>query len=334
VNANRRLSPLAKPHFQIATAAAVALAVTVLGYMVAGSFAAGPASLYLSPASGTYTTGQAVNVQIMVNTGGQSVNAIQADFTYPATKLQFQSIDGTGSVMGIDASSTGGNGSVSIARGNTSPYTGTGLVATVHFTALAAGSAALTFSNSSAVVRSTDNTNILGTATGANYTLAAPATPTPTPTPKTPTPTPAKTPTPVPGTTTKTPTPAATTPTPTPTTAKSSSAPVAQTSKTPEKSAEPETSTAPVTQIETKTAGLTQYAKYGIPALAVILGLITLLIIRARVKPSDNAAAHFQLPTTSAAPTMPATPTQAPTSQPIMPNGNDQQQPPTPPSVG
>jgi outer membrane biosynthesis protein TonB len=318
--------PLDKPHFQIATAALVALAVVVLGYYVATSRAAtGPASLSLSPASGTYTTGQAITVQVMVNTGGQPVNAVQADFTYPSSKLQFQSIDGAGSVMGIDASSTGGGGSVSIARGSTSPYTGTGLLATVRFTALASGSAALTFSASSAVVRSTDNTNIAGTMTGASYTLSVPATPTPTPTPtaaKTPTPKPtsAKTPTPSPGAKTPTPSPV-TASTPTPVVAANSGhtpTPSAAPSSTPSASA---VAVAPVTKVPARPSGLTLAAGIGIPALALLLGLSTWLGLRHRAG-MPSVPVNPQLASTESA-AVPAPlvtpPTQAP-SETFYPN--------------
>jgi hypothetical protein len=325
--------PLDKPHFQFASAVAVALAVVVLGYYAIGSFAAGAASLYLNPASGTYTTGQVVSVQIMVNTGGQPVNAVQADFTYPASKLQFSSIDGTGSVMSIDASSTGGNGSVSIARGNTSAYTGTGLLATVRFTALASGSAPLTFSASSAVVRSTDNTNVLGTMTGANYTLASPATPTPTPTP---TPTAAKTPTPAPGSGSKTPTPAKT-PTPSPTAAAVRSAtptPVAVGATTPTPSTHIPTTTpttaaegTPVTKLPVNSKTLTLAAEIAIPVVALLLGLLTWFGLRKRAKaPEFGTGSGFQLPTTQPSQPTFTAPTQAPSADPILPEKKDGQQ--------
>jgi len=206
---------LRKPPFHFLAAVMIVAGAIGLGYSVTHSFAAGGAQLYLSPASGTYNTGSQVAVQVMVNTGTDPTNAVQADFSYPTSRLQFVSIDGTGSAYDIDASSSGGNGTVSIARGKIGTVTGTALIATVRFTVQGtAGSAALSFLGSSAVVRSTDNANVLGSTVGATYTVAVPATPTPTPvptstpaptaTPKTATPTPkTATPTPAPGTTPK-----------------------------------------------------------------------------------------------------------------------------------
>jgi hypothetical protein len=225
---NRTKTLLArKPKPRLFAAVNVAAGLALLGYAVVHVFAAGAASLYFAPASGSYTAGSTLSVQVMVNTAGESVNAVQADFTYPTSRLQFASIDATGSAFDVAASGTGGGGSVSIARGKIGTVTGTALVATVRFTVLSsAGSAALAFQGSSAVVRSSDNTNVLGSTPGATYTVVVPTPvpPTPTPTPVH-TATPQKTPTPVPGTTTKTPTPtptktptggsAATTPTPT-----------------------------------------------------------------------------------------------------------------------
>jgi hypothetical protein len=110
----------------------------------------------------------------MVNTNGQPINAAQATLSYPSTRLQYQSIETTGSVLSIDAPSTGGNGTVSIARGNVQPFTGSGLVATVHFVVLSSGSATISFATSSAVARSTDNASILASTKGSKFNLRRP----------------------------------------------------------------------------------------------------------------------------------------------------------------
>jgi hypothetical protein len=197
-----------------------AVSLVGLGYYVATSLAAS-ASMYLTPASGTYAAGSTLTVTVRINTGGDNVNAVQADLTYPTSKLTFQSVDATASAFDISAPTSGGNGAVSIARGKIGNVTGDAEVAKVKFTVLnSAGSAAITVNSSSVVARSSDSTNILVNRTGGTYTIPAAATPTPTPA-KTPTPTPkvtAKTPTPSPGAKTPTPTPTvAATATPTPT---------------------------------------------------------------------------------------------------------------------
>lgn len=146
--------------------------------LLAGTAQATSATLYFSPASGNINS-QTVNVTVYTNTGGDPVNAVEADFSYPTSKLQFQSVDGSTSAFSVDAEHTGGNGSVKIARGNTSPVTGTAIVAVVHFLMIGTGSADLSFQGSSAVVRSTDNKSILSASPSVTYNLSGtPATPT------------------------------------------------------------------------------------------------------------------------------------------------------------
>ena len=210
----------------VAVVASFGLAVSPLASSTASAACSSScvASMSLSPGSGTYNPGNTVTVSIYVNSGGQTVNAVQADFTYTSSRLQFQSINATGSAFAIDASSTGGGGSVSIARGNISAVSGSSLlVAKVNFTVLSGndGTASLTLSGSSTVASSTTNQDILGTKSGASYTVATPVAPTPPPptgggttTPPSSTPTPTTTTTPKPTTTTTTPKPTTTTTTP------------------------------------------------------------------------------------------------------------------------
>jgi len=49
------------------------------------------ASLYLSPNSGTFYVGSTFDVSIFVNTGGEDINAIQADLKFDSKKLQIAS---------------------------------------------------------------------------------------------------------------------------------------------------------------------------------------------------------------------------------------------------
>jgi hypothetical protein len=288
--------------FRLPAALAVSAGLIVFGYLITRIFAAGSATLYLTPASGSYAIGSSVNVQVWANTGTDPSNAVEADLSYPQAQLQFVSIDGTGSAFGIPAAGSGGSGSVTIARGVTGgqpPVTGAALVATVKFNVIASGSAPITFKNSSAIVRSTDSTNILNTTVGATYSIAAAATPTPTPvTTHTPTPTPkpgaTPTPTPKPGTTA--------TPTTTPTSSASGSPVAGATTPTPSASSTPLASNTPIPTPGTQT---TKVAKSSptliLGAAAVGIPLLLLLVvgglIMSRHKPpvpqsaTDEAAA-------------------------------------------
>jgi hypothetical protein len=185
--------------------------IVATGVLAANSFtsptsAQATDSIYLTPGSGSYAVGSNFTVTVRENSGSQ-VNAAEADLSYSTAYLEFVSIDASGSAFGIDASSTGGNGSVSIARGNTSPVSGDQLVAKVTFKALLAGPANVTMQNNSVVLSSSTNSNVVTTRNGGSFTLTSAVSPSPSPSP---TPTPAPTPSPTPTPTTK--------PSPTPTT--------------------------------------------------------------------------------------------------------------------
>ena len=130
-------------------------------------------TLYVSPGSQQVSVGQTLQLAIKLNTNNQDVNAIQADLSYPADKFEFVKIDGANSLFNIDASSTGGNGTISIARGNLTSVNSTdALIATVHLKALSSGRrASVSFNDSSAILRASDNTNILAKKISGQYTI-------------------------------------------------------------------------------------------------------------------------------------------------------------------
>jgi hypothetical protein len=163
----------------------VIIGATSVGIYGMRGASAASATLYLTPASGSYTTGQTVTLSILENSGTEDVNTVQANLTYPTSLLSFTSIDGNNSAFGIDAGSTGGAGVVSIARGSTTSVTGAQLISTVTFTVLAAGNANIIFEPScqgtngagcSAVIDTVSDTNIISGTTGSALTLATPAT--------------------------------------------------------------------------------------------------------------------------------------------------------------
>lgn len=168
--------------------AILGLFISVFGVLHFAQAAA--ATLYLSPASGSVQQGNNITIGVRVNTGGENVNAVQANLSYPDDKFEYISIT-TSSTFPLEVESSGGGGSVRIARGNFSGVTGDQLVASVTFKArTTTGTAAVSFAGGSAITRSSDSSNILSGTTGSSYSVTAPAaTPSPTPTP-TPSPTP------------------------------------------------------------------------------------------------------------------------------------------------
>jgi len=162
----------------------IALSVAVVPYsstpVSAACSSACVAALSVGPASGSYNPDNTFVVSVYVNSGGQTVNAVQADFTYTSSLLQFQSINTSGSAFDTNAPSSGGGGSVSIVRGNIGAISGSSLlVAQVNFKVIgSAGTAGISFnSSSSAVASSTTNQDILGSVSGATYTVTTPPPP-------------------------------------------------------------------------------------------------------------------------------------------------------------
>lgn len=156
-------------------AAFIALLGVAAAANVATPASALAASMYLTPESASVAPGQTLTVEIHVNTGGEKVNAVQADFTYPASRLQFESMKAVASGWTVyDDVSSGGSGEVNLTAGTTGEGVASSnlAVAQVTFTVLSdPGTANLDFLASSAVVSGTTNTDVLDSTTGASYTV-------------------------------------------------------------------------------------------------------------------------------------------------------------------
>ncbi len=134
----------------------------------------GSAALSVTPASETVQKGKTFTVTVWADTQDQSANAVQANLTYPADKLDFQSVDGSESTYEIQADSNGGGGTVTIARGQVGGVIGKHIVAKINFVAkVDTGTSEIKFADTSSIIRSTDNSNILGQTTGGNYIMEA-----------------------------------------------------------------------------------------------------------------------------------------------------------------
>jgi len=155
---------------------------SVGGYFVLFSKAAGPVTntynppnVYLSPTTQPLQANQTFQVQVRANSGTTNVNAVQADFTYPATLIDIVSIDTTTSAYQTQAVSTGAAGNVSIARAQIGGLTGDQLVAIVTFKAkTTGGNVNLSFINGTELINSTTNSNILpslASAYGSQYKI-------------------------------------------------------------------------------------------------------------------------------------------------------------------
>jgi hypothetical protein len=111
------------------------------------------ASITLSSNTSSVASGGSVVVIVRMNGGGNAVNAVEADLSYPASQLQYVGFSATGSAFEIGASSGGGDGTATLDRGTTGSVSGSGLVGTVTFRALvSSGSASVNVAGSSSLV--------------------------------------------------------------------------------------------------------------------------------------------------------------------------------------
>lgn len=152
---------------------AIAAAVVFFGAIAAWQLVAGEAAkpvrpvavpgIYFSPSSITANVGDIVTVEVRENSGTSTVNAVQANILYPASILEYVSVDAATSPFNIQAQSTQTSGEILMARGvgGGATLTGDQHVTKVSFKVLQATTATLTYKTDTAVVSSDTNTNVL-----------------------------------------------------------------------------------------------------------------------------------------------------------------------------
>jgi hypothetical protein len=135
-------------------------------------------SIYLSSNISTVAEGGSLIVAVYMNGGGQPINAVSVNLSYPTSQLQYIGLSYSGSPFNIATPSDGGgSGSVSIQNGTISPVSGSALIATVTFHALvSSGSAAISVSGSSQLISATTNTGISYSPSGTSVSFGAVAT--------------------------------------------------------------------------------------------------------------------------------------------------------------
>ena len=138
------------------------------------------ASLYLSPASGTFFVGSTFDVSVFVNTGGEDVNAVEINIKFNPEKLQVASPTAGKSFIEVWVSQptySNTTGEMSFIGGIPTPGINTtaGLVSTVTFRAISPGSTTILFLDSSKVLRNDPKgTNILTSMGRGVYELLIP----------------------------------------------------------------------------------------------------------------------------------------------------------------
>ncbi len=169
--------------------ASIFLAMVVWLFSVAVAHAA---DVLLSPASGSYSTGQTFTVTVQADPKGQSINAVEASLTFNTANLSVVSVSKTGSAFSLwttEPTFSNTAGTISFGGGSPTPFSARSNLLSITFTAKGTGSGAVSFGDASALAADGRGTDVLANKVGGTYTVAAattppPPTPTPTPTPE------------------------------------------------------------------------------------------------------------------------------------------------------
>lgn len=140
------------------------------------SVAVEAATLSVSPATGTFSTGQIFVVNVNVGSSDQAMNAVQGKLSFPKDTIEVVSISKTNSIITLwvqEPSFSNSAGTISFEGVVFNPgYRGaSGKVISVTFRAKTANGASLTFSESSVLANDGAGTNILTGTTNGRYTI-------------------------------------------------------------------------------------------------------------------------------------------------------------------
>lgn len=142
--------------------------------------AAAGASFTISPSAGTFEVGSLVDVSFLLDTGGDAVNAVQADIKFPPEKLQVVNPVASTSFISVWVTTptySNTDGTLKFQGGLPNPgiKTSGGVISTVTFRVKSAGKAVISFSSTSKVLRNDgEGTNILTSTGTATYDLKVP----------------------------------------------------------------------------------------------------------------------------------------------------------------
>ncbi len=146
-----------------------------ISFAAVSSVQAAGASLYLSPASGTYAVGGSFSVAVKVNSGGTDINAAEGVLVFNSNQLNVVSISKTGSIFSLwtnEPTFSNSVGNIVWGGGTPSGFNGSsGTIMTVIFKANANASAQVNFSSGSVLAADGKGTNVLVSMTGGTYTI-------------------------------------------------------------------------------------------------------------------------------------------------------------------
>ena len=142
---------------------------------------AGGASLYLSPASGTYSVGQTFSVKVRVNSGDQPINAAEGTLIFNPQEVSVVNLSKTGSIFSLwttEPTFSNSLGTIVFGGGTPTPFSGkSGTIFTIVFKSRLPVSTQVNFSSGSILSADGKGTNILTNMIGGLYTFKTGAAP-------------------------------------------------------------------------------------------------------------------------------------------------------------
>jgi len=140
---------------------------------------AGSATLKIDPSQGTFFVGSSFDVSIILDTGGETINAVETELRFPPSLVQVTSPSASRSFIAIWTSPptfSNEEGYVRFQGGVPSPglKTSQGVLSTITFRAVQPGNVILELKNARVLRADGSGTDILGTALGARYIIAVP----------------------------------------------------------------------------------------------------------------------------------------------------------------
>ena len=136
------------------------------------------ATLFLSPASGSFPVGATFKVGVRTNTAGQAANTAESTVTYDSNVIEIVSVaPGSTFTLQTPGSPSKSGGTAFFSAGIPTPgYNGSsGSLGVITFRAKAEGTASVSVSSGKVLLNDGNGTDALSGTSGGNYTITAPA---------------------------------------------------------------------------------------------------------------------------------------------------------------
>lgn len=157
------------------------LAVLLALQLLVPSHAKAASTYAITPDSGTYSVGSTIRASLVLQAGGEHINAGEATLLFPPDLLTATSVS-KGSVFTFwQTAPAVGNGAIRFVGGRTNSFTGNSTILTITFLAKKEGRAHLSVQNADILAADGNGTSVYGGASNAewNITPAAPDAPLP-----------------------------------------------------------------------------------------------------------------------------------------------------------